>query len=114
MSIRNLHYLFAPKSVAVIGASSRPHSVGATVLRNLMEGGFKGSIHPVNPKYDFLDGLKVYPDVFQMPETPDLAVICTPPATVPDLIRDQNVHSNKTANKHTAGLDAVKNWKGIS
>jgi len=114
MSIRNLHYLFAPKSVAVIGASSRPHSVGATVLRNLMEGGFKGSIHPVNPKYDFLDGLKVYPDVFQLPEAPDLAVICTPPATVPDLIRDLGVRGVRAAIVLTAGLDAVKNWKGIS
>lgn len=63
MSIRNLQYLFDPKSVAVIGASQKLHSVGATVLRNLIEAGFKGPIFPVNPKYDMLDGLQVYASV---------------------------------------------------
>lgn len=54
MTIRNLQYLFCPRSVAVIGASSKPHSVGATVLRNLLEAGFAGAILSVNPKYDAL------------------------------------------------------------
>ena len=76
MSVRNLKYLFEPRSVAVIGASEKPHSVGATVLHNLVTGGFGGSILPVNPKYDALAGLTVYPNVAQLPEVPDLAVIC--------------------------------------
>ncbi|MBX5463793.1 MAG: hypothetical protein IRZ28_22235, partial [Steroidobacteraceae bacterium] len=46
MSSRNLEYLLAPRSVALIGASDRPHSVGATVMRNLLEGGFDGPIWP--------------------------------------------------------------------
>ena len=50
MSVRNLQHLFAPGSIAVIGASEKPHSVGATVLRNVIAGGFKGAILPVNPK----------------------------------------------------------------
>ncbi|WP_157648716.1 CoA-binding protein, partial [Thiobacillus denitrificans] len=49
MSVRNLEYLFRPRSVAVIGASDRPQSIGATVMRNLLEGGFAGPIWPVNP-----------------------------------------------------------------
>jgi len=61
MSIRNLEHLFRPQSVAVIGASERPRSVGATVLHNLVEGKFPGPILPVNPKYRELD---VRPDVF--------------------------------------------------
>jgi acetyltransferase len=60
MSIRNLEHLFRPKSVAVIGASETPRSVGATVLHNLVEGKFAGAIIPVNPKYRELAGAKVY------------------------------------------------------
>jgi acetyltransferase len=55
MSVRNLQFLFDPKSVAIIGASARPHSVGATVLANMLAGGFRGDIYPVNPKYRELD-----------------------------------------------------------
>ncbi len=61
MSIRNLEHLLRPRSVAVIGASETPCSVGATVLHNLLEGKFAGPIMPVNPKYGELAGLKVYP-----------------------------------------------------
>jgi len=49
MTIRNLEYLFAPRSVALIGASEKPQSIGATVLRNLSDAGFAGAIWPVNP-----------------------------------------------------------------
>jgi len=57
MSIRNLEHFFRPEWVAVIGALERPRSIGATVLRNLVEGGFAGSIMPVNPKYRELAGI---------------------------------------------------------
>jgi acetyltransferase len=63
MSVRNLRQLFAPKSVALVGATERPGSVGATVLRNLIEGGFKGRIFPVNPKYGSIGGLQAWADV---------------------------------------------------
>ncbi len=56
------HYLqkvFEPESVAVVGASERPESVGAQVLRNLVEGGFSGEVYPVNPRYEALQGLAV-------------------------------------------------------
>ena len=83
MSIRNLDHMFRPRSVAVIGASRRPHSVGATVMRNLLLGGFDGPIMPVNPKYEAVAGVLAYASVADLPEAPDLAVVCTPPATVP-------------------------------
>jgi acetyltransferase len=86
MSIRNLHYLFHPHSVAVIGASNREHSLGATVLRNLQQGGFGGPIWPVNPKHDMLAGLTVYTSAADLPQAPDLALICTPPQTIPAII----------------------------
>ena len=68
MSIRNLEHLFRPQSVAVIGASETPRSVGATVLHNLIEGKFAGTILPVNPKYRELAGIKVYPTVASLPD----------------------------------------------
>ena len=86
MSIRNLEHLFRPQSVAVIGASETPRSVGATVLHNLVEGKFAGPILPVNSKHRELAGVKVYPTVASLPTVPELAVICTPPTTVPDLV----------------------------
>jgi acetyltransferase len=104
MSTRNLQQMFGPKSVALIGASPRPHSVGATVLRNLTEGGFKGAIFPVNPKHVELAGLQCWPDVASLPQTPELALICTPPATVPSIIRELGRRGTRAAIVLTAGL----------
>lgn len=108
MTIRNLNHLFRPESVAVIGASSRPRSVGATVLQNLVTGGFAGPIYPVNPKYDQLAGLQVFRNVAQLPQTPELAVICTPPATVPGLIRELGERGTRAAVVLTAGLNGLQ------
>jgi acetyltransferase len=107
MSIRNLHHLFRPKSVAVIGASTRPLSVGATVMRNLLAGGFEGPIMPVNPKYEAVCGVLAYPAVADLPRAPDLAVICTPPETVPGLIAELGERGTKAAVVLTAGLEVA-------
>ena len=86
MSIRHLDRLLAPKSVAVVGASDRVGSVGATVWRNLRAGHFTGPVWAVNPKHDCLDGEPVVAHSSALPHAPDLAVLCTPAATVPGLI----------------------------
>lgn len=112
MSIRNLDHLFRPRSIAVVGASERVRSVGATVLRNLVEGGFGGQILPVNPKYRALAGLKVYATVAQLPVTPELAMVCTPPASVPDLIDELGSRGTKAAIVITSGLGATKDRQG--
>ncbi len=67
MSIRNLEALFQPKSVALIGASERPGSLGSVVLRNLKAGGFKGPLWPVNPKHATIDGARAWPNVGSLP-----------------------------------------------
>ena len=72
MSIRNLEFLLRPRSVAVIGATNRLHAVGATVLHNMIDGGFTGPIMPVNPKHAELLGMRCYPNVTALPETPDM------------------------------------------
>jgi len=114
MSIRNLEHLFRPRSVAVIGASETPRSVGATVLSNLTGGKFGGAIMPVNPNHRELGGLQVYPTVASLPEVPELAVICTPPAVVPDLIGELGARGTKAAIVITAGLGAIRNQQGAT
>ncbi|UIE38859.1 bifunctional acetate--CoA ligase family protein/GNAT family N-acetyltransferase [Leptodesmis sichuanensis] len=83
-----LDAIFAPASVAVIGATERPGSVGRTVLWNLISSPFGGVVFPVNPQRQNVLGIKAYPSIDQVPEPVDLAVIATPAPTVPDLIRD--------------------------
>ena len=73
MTTRNFEYLFRPKSLAVFGASDRPGSVGATVIRNVLAGGFIGPIYAVNPRHREVAGQRTFPDVPSLPETPDLA-----------------------------------------
>jgi acetyltransferase len=106
MSIRNLDRLLAPKSVAVIGASDRAGSVGATVWRNLRAGGFAGPIFAVNPRHAMLDGDRVFARIGELPQVPDLAVIATPAATVPGLIGELGRAGTRAAIVMTAGLDA--------
>ena len=108
MSIRNLDQLFDPASIAVFGASPRPGSVGATVWHNLHQGGFKGSVMAVNPKYRGLDGQPVFARAADLPTVPELAVICTPPASVAGLIGELGALGTRAAVVLTAGLDAAQ------
>ncbi|PPD23793.1 MAG: GNAT family N-acetyltransferase [Methylomonas sp.] len=93
------HYLsrfFAPKSVAIIGASERPNSVGFRLMQNMLDSGFKGKLYPVNPKHTTLSGLTAYPNLSAISDDPDLVVVATPAPTVPDIIRqcgEKNVSS---------------------
>lgn len=104
MSVRNLEALLHPGSVAVIGASDRPGSVGAVVWRNLKNGGFKGALWPVNRRHASVDGTEAWRDVDSLPRVPDLAVICTPPHTVPQLVADLGRKGTRAAIVITAGL----------
>ena len=106
MSIRNLDSLFSPASVAIFGASNRPASVGGTVWRNMRGGRFSGPVYAVNPKYRELDGQPVYAGVADLPEVPELAVICTPGPTVVPLIAQLGARGTRAAVVLTAGLDA--------
>jgi len=81
-----LDAIFAPHSVALIGATDRPGSVGRAVLWSLLSSPFGGTVYPVSAKHASVLGIKAYGDVEQIPETVDLAVIVTPAATVPALI----------------------------
>jgi acetyltransferase len=104
MSIRHLESLFQPSSIALIGASDQPHSLGTVILRNLQSAGFKGPILLVNPKRPRIGGQLVWPDVASLPGVPDLAVICTPAATVPALIAELGAKGTRCAIIISAGL----------
>jgi acetyltransferase len=82
-----LSAIFAPKSVALIGASERVGSVGRTLLANLLANPFGGTVFPVNPSHDAVLGVKAYPNISAVPDHVDLAVVATPAATVPEVIR---------------------------
>lgn len=112
MTIRNLEFLFNPESIALIGASKKASSVGAVVAHNLFHGGFDGSIMPVNPRHRFIRGVRTYPDVASLPATPDLAVIATPPDTVPGIIAELAQRGTKTAVVITAGFGEAAEQHG--
>ncbi|AOB31426.1 GCN5 family acetyltransferase [Bordetella sp. H567] len=107
MSIRNLRALFQPASVAIVGASERPCAVGAHVLSNVRAAGYAGKIYAVNPKHCVVRGIPCYPDIASLPAAPDLAVICTPAATVPGLIAELGAKGTKAAVVLSAGLSAA-------
>ena len=88
-----LHYerqaldtIFAPRNVAVIGATETAGSVGRTILWNLISSPFGGTVFPINPKRAGVLGIKAYPNIAQVPEPVDLAVVVTPAPTVPGII----------------------------
>ena len=104
MTIRNLEFLFKPKSIALIGASKTADSVGNVLMRNLQQAGFDGPIMPVNPKYHKIEHVRAYPDIDSLPVVPDLAVIATPPDTVPGIIAELGHRGTKAAVVITAGF----------
>ncbi len=90
-----LHYgrhaldtLFAPKSVAVVGATETLGTVGRTIVWNLISSSFGGTIYPVNPKRPSVLGIKAYPSLSAIPEVVDLIVVVTPAVTAPGIIKE--------------------------
>jgi acetyltransferase len=104
MTIRHLDSLFNPQSIALIGASDREFSLGSVVLRNIKLGNFPGVVWPVNARHAVVCGERAWPSVSALPGTPDLAVICTPAASVPGLIAELGSKGCHAAIVMTAGL----------
>ena len=104
MSVRDLDTFFHPKSIALIGASNRPGSVGAVLARNLMDGGFDGPIMPVNPKHRSIGGVYAWPDIDSLPDTPDLAIVATPADAVAGVTADLRARGTRAVCVVTAGF----------
>src|SRR5512135_2155411 len=102
-----LDAIFAPKSVAVIGATETLGSVGRTILWNLISNSFGGTIYPVNLKRPSVLGIRAYPDIKSVPEPVDLVVIVTPAPTVPNIIKDSVEMGAKGAIIISAGFKEI-------
>jgi len=119
MTIRNLDYLLKPKSVAIVGASDRPGSVGKVLTDNILTGGFAGDIWPVNPKVGLagdvqIAGHRAYGNIADLPSPPDLGVIAIPPQYVARAVTDLAARGARAAVIITAGLDADQRQKTLS
>ncbi len=104
MTIRNLDALLRPKSVALIGAGTRPGSVGLIMARNMQRAGFKGTLRLVNPKHDEIEGVPCYRSIEALPEKPDLGIVVTPPHSVPGVIAELGAKGARAAVVITAGV----------
>lgn len=105
MSIQNLEPLFHPASIALIGGSSRAGSVGQVVLTNVMAGGFEGDVYVVNPHKVSADNVRWHATISSLPVAPELAVVMTPAAAVPESIEELGKLGTKTAVVISSGLD---------
>jgi acetate---CoA ligase (ADP-forming) len=90
-----LSELFEPRSVAVIGASNRPGTVGASLFRNILQAGYQGVAYPVNPTWKSVSGVRCYPSVSELPEAPDLGVIIVPAPQVAGVMTDLGKRGTK-------------------
>jgi len=86
--MENLDSMFKPKSIAIVGASRDPHSIGFSVVKNLIDSKYGGKIFPVNPKADEILDLKCYHSVLEIPDEIDLAVITVPAAITPNVVEE--------------------------
>ncbi|MGC4030770.1 MAG: bifunctional acetate--CoA ligase family protein/GNAT family N-acetyltransferase [Tepidisphaeraceae bacterium] len=102
-----LNYIFSPRSVAVIGATETPNSVGRTLLKNLINTPFGGTVYPVNPKRPNVLGIRAYPTIADVPEKVDLAVIVTPAASVPGIMEQCADCGVKSAIVISAGFKEI-------
>src|SRR3972149_8812510 len=96
--------LFAPRSVAVVGASTRPESVGRAVFANILLHGYTGVVYPVNPKAASILAVKAYASVLEIPDELDLAVIVVPSASIPQVVEECGWKGTKGAGVISAGF----------
>ena len=102
-----LDALFKPRSVAIIGASNNPLSIGHIVMQNLLDHNFKGPIYPVNPKSKFIKSFRAYSSVSEIPDEVDLVNISIKNTLVPYVLEDCGKKGVKFAIVHTAGFKEV-------
>jgi len=103
----DLPELFAPASIAVVGASNRPGSVGASLFRNLLGAGFQGVVYPVNPSWKSVSGVRCYPTVADLPEPPDLAVVIVPADRVEPVVDELGRRGTRGAIVISAGFREI-------
>ena len=86
--MEGIEYILSPQSIAVVGASNRPGSLGLAVFRNLLDACYQGILYPVNPKSKSIQGVKAYPSLLDIPDEVDMAVLIVPSDHVGDVIEE--------------------------
>jgi acetyltransferase len=104
MTIRNLDAVFRPRSVAVIGASERPGSIGRALVENVAA--FPGDVFAVNPRHDRVMERRAYASIAAVPSVPDLAIVATPAMTVPAIVDELAKRGVRGAVVVSSGLGA--------
>jgi acyl-CoA synthetase (NDP forming)/RimJ/RimL family protein N-acetyltransferase len=102
--VASLRHLLCPESVAVVGASRHPGSVGRAILHNIVGGGFAGRVYAVNPRAQSVEGVRCLPSVADLPEPVDLAVIAVPPDAVPAVAAECGTRGVRVLTVITSGL----------
>jgi len=108
-----IRLFFEPKSVAVIGASRDPSKTGHIILKNVIEGGYRGEIYPINPSANEILGLKCYKSVLEVPGSVDLAVIVVPARLVPNIIDELSIKGVKAAVIISGGFRETGTQEGL-
>jgi acetyltransferase len=103
----DLTTLFYPASVAVIGASRSPEKLGSIILKNILKSGYKGKVYPVNPHAKEINGLKVYKEVQEITETPELIIVAVPAEIVVQEIEQAGEKGVKNAVVLSAGFKEI-------
>ncbi len=104
---KDIECIISPRSIAVVGATNRPGSVGLATFKNLLQAGYQGILYPVNPKSKSVQGVKAYPSLTDVPDDVDLAVIVVPPEIVPSVVEEATRKKVKGCVVITAGFKEV-------
>ncbi len=96
--------LFSPSSIAVVGASADTKKIGNIIIRNILASGYGGTVYPINPREDSILGLKVHRTVFDLPETPDLAIFTIPARYVAESVDNAGAAGVRAAIVISAGF----------
>jgi acyl-CoA synthetase (NDP forming) len=112
--VHGLDGLFRPRSVAVVGASGKHGKPGNSLLRALLRHHFPGRVYPVTPTSSEVEHLKAYKSIADLPETPDVALIITPAATVPGLIDECGAKGTRHAIVFSAGFEETNEGKELA
>src|ERR1035437_4424107 len=105
--VHELDSLFKPRSIAIIGASSKELSIGNVIIKNLLHYGYTGKIYPINPKEPTIRGLKACPNIFDVPDDIDLAHVIIPSKFVPQIIEDCGKKGIKSVIINSAGFSEI-------
>ena len=108
----DIKYLFEPRAIAVIGASPHKEKIGYQILDNIINGGYKGKVYPINPKGGEILGLKAYADIKDVPKDVDLAIVVVPAKFVFDSIQNCPLKNVKYLSIITSGFSEVGNIDG--